>query len=386
MIGILVCSAQVHGKTSIEYIIWPKANISQPDANSIEAFVKSLMVDPTRLYVSKSILSHTPSFWLAQLSKTSYEEVSKHPEVEGISPNDFLTQPEEEAPTQEKSGSSSITAPILQSPALESLQNGRKIFREKDPITELRVVSSAPNVPIEASPDYVYSIDESEDTFIYIPDYGINRAHWDFSNLGQKRIEWLYTPQTILHKVDTPTELDWPWPAELGSHATCVASKAVGRDSGVARHATFVVVKMWPSIAGHAEIFDAIVRDIVVKRRTHHSVVNFSAGSNKRGPVERAHVSGIQELIRRGVPVIVAAGNSGPGFVTAMPAKLSDRKDNLWGPIVVGSVDCFGRKSKFSKELQYGRMLWAPGEDVKCAAESPDIGAWNLENGTSFGK
>lgn len=171
-------------------------------------------------------------------------------------------------------------------------------------------MSSAPNVPIEASPDYVYSIDESEDTFIYIPDYGINRAHWDFSNLGQKRIEWLYTPQTILHKVDTPTELDWPWPAELGSHATCVASKAVGRDSGVARHATFVVVKMWPSIAGHAEIFDAIVRDIVVKRRTHHSVVNFSAGSNKRGPVERAHVSGIQELIRRGVPVIVAAGNS----------------------------------------------------------------------------
>ncbi|KAL8938797.1 MAG: hypothetical protein Q9216_003697 [Gyalolechia sp. 2 TL-2023] len=189
------------------------------------------------------------------------------------------------------------------------VQGRRRTFREKDALPELRIISSPPNTQIWENADYVYSIDESEETFIYIPDYGLNRAHWDFSNPAQK-IEWLYTPQTILHRANTPTEMQWPWPKVLGSHSTCVASKATGRVAGSARHATLVVVKMWPSAAGSAEIFDTIMQDIVAKRRTHHSVVNFSSGSNgKRPEVDRKHASDIMMLVRRGVPVIVAAGN-----------------------------------------------------------------------------
>ncbi|KAI4135723.1 MAG: hypothetical protein LQ341_005841 [Variospora aurantia] len=386
ILGTLIGNAHVHGEPLIEYLIWPRADINQGDVNNVENLLKSLMVEPTRLYASKSTLRPTPAFWLAELDHKTYQEVSRHPKVEEISPNEDPFQLEEKASTKVKLASFDTAMPRLQPLALGSLKDGRKIFHEKAALPELRIISQAPNTPLWENPDYVYSIDESEETFIYIPDFGINRAHWDFSNPAQK-IEWLYTPQTISHHHDTPTEMQWPWPGALGSHATCVASKAAGRVAGSARHATLVVVKFWPSTAGAAEIFDTIMQDIVAKRRAHHSVVNFSFGSNgKQKMVERKQASDIMMLVRRGIPVIAGAGNGGPGFVTRFPAKLSDREDNLWGPIVVGAVDWFGEKAEFSKELQYGRMLWAPGEDIKCAAESPDIASYSLENGTSFGK
>lgn len=80
------------------------------------------------------------------------------------------------------------------------------------------------------------------------------------------------------------------------------------------------------------------------------------------------------------------ATTDGPGFVTRLPASIADRKDNLWGPIVVGAVDNDGKKAPSSEELQYGRMLWAPGVDIKCANTSPDISSYITETGTSFGK
>lgn len=76
----------------------------------------------------------------------------------------------------------------------------------------------------------------------------------------------------------------------------------------------------------------------------------------------------------------------GPGFITKLPARLADLKDNLQGPIVVGSVDKDGHKAPSSEELRTGQMLWATGVEITCADTSPDISSYITASGTSFGK
>ncbi|KAL8851646.1 MAG: hypothetical protein Q9221_003483 [Calogaya cf. arnoldii] len=112
---------------------------------------------------------------------------------------------------------------------------------------------------------------------------------------------------------------------------------------------------MYPTQAGAAEVLDTITQDILSKRRTHHSVVSASFGSTGRRKAmapDRKRVFDVMSLVRRGIPVILAAGNSG-GFVTQLPQKLADRRHDLWGPIVVGAVNNEGEKVPFSPELQY---------------------------------
>ena len=87
--------------------------------------------------------------------------------------------------------------------------------------------------------------------------------------------------------------------------------------AGAAKHATLVVVKFWPTRAGAAEIFETVMQDIVVKGRMHHSVVSYSYGSYTNRSDDRKMASDIMMIVRRGVPVILAAGN-GRFFSTAL--------------------------------------------------------------------
>ncbi|KAL8916295.1 MAG: hypothetical protein Q9172_006366 [Xanthocarpia lactea] len=245
--GILLGNAQVYGdSSSMEYLIWPQANITKQDVDSVETFLKSLVTGPKPLYASKSAFAPMPAFWLAVLDQKSYQKVAAHPKVGEIGPND-VCDAEDVAPIRGKVFSKNITLPLSQRQPLESL-DARYIIRERDPLPELRVISQAPNTPLSANPDYVYEIDDSQETFIYIGDFGINHG----------------------------------------------------------------------------------------------------------------------------------------GYVTRIPQRIADRPDNLWGPIVVGAVNNEGEKASFSSELQHGRMLWAPGVEIECAAESPEIRIYWEESGTSF--
>ena len=184
------------------------------------------------------------------------------------------------------------------------------IFDGGAPPDELRVLSQKPGTTLEENPRFWYSIDESEEAFIYEVGYGINMQHTDFRD-PYRKVEWLYPPQTKRHHMDTPTEL----PARWGNseHPTCTASKAAGRNSGAARHATLVVVKSMNTAAGKAEVYETIAQDIVSKGRNHRIVVSTSYSDNRVDrPVAKSN-SDIMLLVRRGVPVIVGAGNSGPG-------------------------------------------------------------------------
>ncbi|KAL9581559.1 MAG: hypothetical protein Q9212_003830 [Teloschistes hypoglaucus] len=340
------------------------------------------MTDPKQLYTSRSAFAPTPAFWLAVLDDKSYLKVAAHPMVDGIDANEQLDDLDDAVSITRKVMPRNTTLPMNQRQRVEP-SDERWIIYEKDSLPELRVISQAPNTPLAANPGYVYEIDEGEEAFIYVGDYGINLAHRDFSDPSRK-IEWLYTPLTILRHHNTPTEILLDDTYDDDGHSTCVASKAAGRLAGSAKHATLVVVKMFPSRAGVAEVWDTIAHDIVSKGRTHHSVASSSTGSPTEDRIDRKKASDIMSLVRRGVPVFLAAGNGG-GYVTTLPQRLADRPDNLWGPVVVGAVDNNGERASFSDQLRHGRMLWAPGVEIECAAESPENRIYWEQSGTSFG-
>lgn len=77
----LIGNARVRGDSMVEYIIWPRANVSGHDVDIIESLLRRLMSDPTRLYASRSPFKPLPTFWLAVLNGDSYQRISRHPSV-----------------------------------------------------------------------------------------------------------------------------------------------------------------------------------------------------------------------------------------------------------------------------------------------------------------
>ncbi len=89
---ILIGNAQVRGELMVEYIIWPRANVTGHDLAIIESLLRRLMSDPTRLYASKSPFEPLPTFWLAVLNDDSYQRISRHPSVSVKA--EFVTTPD----------------------------------------------------------------------------------------------------------------------------------------------------------------------------------------------------------------------------------------------------------------------------------------------------
>ena len=89
---ILIENARVRGESMVEYIIWPRANITRHEVDIIESLLRRLMSDPTRLYASKSPFKQGPTFWLAVLNDDSYQRISRHPSVSVKA--EFVTTPD----------------------------------------------------------------------------------------------------------------------------------------------------------------------------------------------------------------------------------------------------------------------------------------------------
>ncbi|KAL8856793.1 MAG: hypothetical protein Q9178_006630 [Gyalolechia marmorata] len=85
----------------MEYLIWPQANITKQDVNSVETFLKSLVTDSKQLYASRSAFAPMPAFWLAVLDQKSYQKVAAHPKVGEIGPNE-VCDAEDVAPIRGK--------------------------------------------------------------------------------------------------------------------------------------------------------------------------------------------------------------------------------------------------------------------------------------------
>jgi len=173
-------------------------------------------------------------------------------------------------------------------------------------------------------------------------------------------------------------------------HGTAVASMAVGKNLGIAKHAKLVNVKIGgivngeniqPSLLDLGEAIDAILERAVadpVKTR----VVNISWVVSQSPWLD----SKINNLLEAGVTVVAAAGNKGVSVDDVSPAGIKET-------ITVGSIDKYDIPSGFNNispsdsGLTTGAGLsldiFAPGEDV-IVADTTDIDSYAFASGTSL--
>ena len=163
--------------------------------------------------------------------------------------------------------------------------------------------------PSFSSATYRYSEqDDGSGVVIYVVDSGIAVNHNQFS--GRAR-----------HGYTAP-RLSGEGPDDLNGHGTHVASISVGRDAGVAKGAQVVNVKVLDrngrgTTADVTSGLEWILNNVAA---TTKQVINLSLGSNG---IDVILDEVINQLLNRGLPVVVAAGNDAIDSCRVSPAHVS---------------------------------------------------------------
>ncbi|KAI1404281.1 peptidase S8/S53 domain-containing protein [Hypoxylon fuscum] len=229
---------------------------------------------------------------------------------------------------------------------------------------------------IDQFKNYVYDKSAGENSFVYHLEDGVA-----YSAQPQEftKVETIQTPEAR-------SKLNRPDIDQGDSHATCVAGKAVGKEFGVAKEATLVVVKLdsirhWEQVAGYK-----MIRDDLASHPERHgkSVVVVSIAYDPALPNQQPEVTMkqyIQDIMNFDVPVVIAAGNAaeeGRFLVDNVPA-LFEGPD--FPMIVVGSVTPNGEVTSFSQRGDHV-SVYAVGQPISCLGmDGPDP---IQESGTSF--
>ncbi|HYM61120.1 MAG TPA: S8 family peptidase [Thermoanaerobaculia bacterium] len=198
---------------------------------------------------------------------------------------------------------------------------------------------------------------------IYVIDSGIRATHHDFYDSDQKsRVAEGVSFVNDGHGTD-----------DCYSHGTYVASMAGGKDSGVAKAATLVPVRVG-DCQGNATLTQVInAVNWVVQHHATPAVANISMVFSYSRSLDDA----VTKLIGSGVVVTVAAGNNASDACAFSPA--SNPK-----VLTVGASDRDDNVASFSN-LGSCVQLFAPGVGVGGAHFAQD-GYWNCSpgwNGTS---
>ncbi|KAJ4319958.1 hypothetical protein N0V94_003628 [Neodidymelliopsis sp. IMI 364377] len=148
------------------------------------------------------------------------------------------------------------------------------------------------------------------------------------------------------------------------SHATGVASVALGQRFGVAKKATLVSVKCTHKTIDMLTGIELVYTDLAIKNpaRAKKSVVNLSWNLGNKDIVRDRLRKAIEPILNIGVPVVVTSGND---------RKNSDKSDkapaNLYAAdfpiIVVGGTDQNGNRGSYSQGTQ-ANAVHAPGNPV----------------------
>jgi subtilisin family serine protease len=157
------------------------------------------------------------------------------------------------------------------------------------------------------------------------------------------------------------------------SHGTYVASLIAGKGYGIAEAATIVPVKVLDCDGSGSmpAVVDGLTW-ILEHAQPKTSIVNLSFGGHKNKDIDRL----VTRLSDRGIPVVIAAGNSGADAEEMSPARTGCTKDLS---IVVAASTEFG--SPWTRS-NYGACvtIYAPGTRVFAFASKGE----KLVTGTSF--
>ncbi|KAI8368990.1 peptidase S8/S53 domain-containing protein [Blakeslea trispora] len=188
-----------------------------------------------------------------------------------------------------------------------------------------------------------YTFDEQagQDVHVYVLDTGVDIKHQDFE--GRAIYEANF--------VDNEDDID------LNGHGTHVASKAVGRNFGVAKKATVHSVKVLDK-DGDGMLSNIIkgVYHVVETATPGKAVINLSLNGPKSYALDQV-LSRV--VLDHQIPVFVAAGNSGSDACSFSPSS----NKNVFS---VGASNTNDQAASFSND---GRCVevYAPGSDIESA-------------------
>ncbi|RPB01887.1 subtilisin-like protein [Choiromyces venosus 120613-1] len=201
------------------------------------------------------------------------------------------------------------------------------------------------------------------DARVYVLDSGIHSRHSDFE--GRASLLW---------------KADKTWSGEdKCGHGTHVAGTVAGKTYGVSKKAQIYAVKVlegssrgcrgsWAGVIGGIQTAYSHANQA---RKVPLSVINMSLGGGLNQAVNKA----IDSVVKRGLTVVVAAGNSGDNACDYSPASAK-------GAIAVAASDSNDTSAPWTNK---GCCvdLYAPGVDVLSAWIGSDL-ATNILSGTSM--
>ena len=199
---------------------------------------------------------------------------------------------------------------------------------------------------------------------LYVVNTGINFDHTEFDNVEKENF---YAAPQFSNDF-----------SDITGHGTAVASLAVGKNLGIARHCKLINVKITNTESDLSLALDAII-DRASTDTTITRIVHISWTTAKSEVID----SKIQHLISLGVAVVCAAGDQGVDVVDFSPQCLTD-------VITVGTTDKYDIPSGFNTiapsnagiTSNYGAALdiFAPGEEVVAA----NITGYQTVSGSAF--
>ncbi|MDW8478978.1 MAG: S8 family peptidase [Xanthomonadales bacterium] len=209
------------------------------------------------------------------------------------------------------------------------------------------------DLPLNGS--YVYDYTASN-VRVYVIDSGIRSTHSQFGGRVLSGVSYIN---------------DGRGTGDCNGHGTHVAGTVGGSTYGVAKAARLVPVRVFGCSGGSSNSTIVAGIDWVAANRVLPAVANMSLGGGASSTIDSA----TNNLISRGVTVVVAAGNENQNACNVSPARVA-------AAITVGSTTSSDARSSFSN---WGSCvnIFAPGSSIASAWHTSDT-ATNTISGTSM--
>ncbi|KAK1579312.1 peptidase S8/S53 domain-containing protein [Colletotrichum navitas] len=350
-------SSAVPSATSADYIIFAKENTDKADGDGFSNTLAGLVGADNMVTIVND--ADIPFIWRADLTADQLEKVKADRVIARADINRPLTRDDPEPDKTQSSATRRKRAEIAQSPIRN---NG---------IFDLRTLSTPPKQK-DVLPDYRYDDFAGHGITVYVVDTGpFDLQHEEFT-----------APSTDITRRELNVARNKRFSLKDTQHGTCVASKAVGVTTGVAKRANLVGVRIDFTEFGLLRGLQAAANEIKQKGLKGKAVVTTSILMRAPNTIYTTSMrSVIRGLISLDVPVVAAAGNKFRDGL-AEPDKLPAVMAKEFPVIVVGSA---GTDFKIAPTSKRGNLVttYAIGANIKCADPLDQTGL-ATDSGTSF--